>query len=69
MVKNLKQRYLVDGDPVNLKELYRLAAPIQGKKRILRSIHTIQANDVPVKVVFVRNRLKDYILFRITRIR
>lgn len=58
MVKNLKQRYLVDGDRVSLKELYRLAAPIQGKKGLLRSIHTIQANDVPVKVVFVRNRNK-----------
>jgi hypothetical protein len=58
MVKNLKQRYLIDGDRVSLKELYRLAAPIQGKKGLLRSIHTIQANDVPVKVVFVRNRNK-----------
>ena len=58
MVKNLKQRYLVDGNRVSLKELYRLAAPVQGKKGTLRSIHTLQANDVPVKVVFVRNRNK-----------
>jgi hypothetical protein len=58
MVKNLKQRYLVNGERVSLSELYRLAAPIQGKKGILRSIHTIQANGVPVKVVFVRNRNK-----------
>jgi hypothetical protein len=58
MVKNLKQRYLIDGDRVSLKELFRLAGPIQGKKGLLRSIHTIQANDVPVKVVFVRNRNK-----------
>jgi hypothetical protein len=58
MVKNLKQRYLVDGERVSLKELYRLASPIQGKKGLLRSIHTIQANGVPVKVIFVRNRNK-----------
>ena len=38
MVKKLKQRYLVDGERVSLNELYRLAAPIQGKKGILRSI-------------------------------
>ena len=58
MVKNLKQRYLVDNKRVSLKEIYRLAAPIQGKKGILRSIHTVQANGVPVKIVFVRNRNK-----------
>ena len=58
MVKNLKQRYLVDGERVSLNELYRLAAPIQGNKGLLRSIQTIQANGVPVKMVFVRNRNK-----------
>jgi hypothetical protein len=58
MVKNLKQRYLVDGERLSLKDLYRLAAPIKGKKSLLRSIHTTQANGVPVKVVFVRNRNK-----------
>lgn len=58
MVKNLKQRYLVNGERVSLSELYRLATPIQGKKGVLRSIHIIQANGVPVKVVFVRNRNK-----------
>ena len=56
MVKNLKQRYFVDGKCVSLNELYRLAAPIQGKKGLLRSIQTTQANGVPVKMVFVRNR-------------
>lgn len=35
MVKNLKQRYLVEGERVSLKELYRLAAPVQGKKGAL----------------------------------
>ncbi|MCM3730050.1 IS4 family transposase, partial [Neobacillus cucumis] len=58
MVKNLKQRYLVDDKRVSLKELYRLAAPIQGRTGILRSIHTTQANGVPVKMVFVQIRNK-----------
>ncbi len=58
MVKKLKQRYLVDGNRVSLDQLYRLAVPSDGKKGILRSIHTTQANGVPVKVVFVRNRNK-----------
>lgn len=58
MVKNLKQRYFVDGDRVSLNELYSLATPIQGKKGLLRSIYTTQANGVPVKMVFVRNRNK-----------
>lgn len=58
MVKELKQRYLIQGKKCSLSELYRLATPIQGKKGILRSIHTTQANGVPVKIVFVRNRNK-----------
>lgn len=58
MVKNLKQRYLVDDERVSLNELYRLADPIKEKKGILRSIHTTQANGIPIKVVFVRNRNK-----------
>ncbi|MDW8518582.1 IS4 family transposase, partial [Priestia flexa] len=58
MVKHLKQRYLMKGKKVSLKELYSLASPVQGKKGILRSIQTTQANGVPVKIVFVRNRNK-----------
>ena len=58
MVKKLKQRYFVDGKRVSLDQLYRLASPTDGKRGILRSIHTTQANGVPVKVVFVRNRNK-----------
>jgi len=58
MVKNLKQRYLVNDQRVSLKDLYRFAQPTDGKKGILRSIHTTQANGVPIKVVFVRNRNK-----------
>jgi len=58
MVKNLKQRYLVDGEKVSLNQLYHLGKPTTGKKGILRSIHTKQANGVRVKVGFVRNRNK-----------
>lgn len=58
MVKKLKQRYRVDDQRVSLDELYRLATPTDGKRGILRSIRTVQANGVPVKVVFVRNRNK-----------
>ncbi|WP_078430643.1 transposase [Alkalihalobacterium alkalinitrilicum] len=58
MVKNLKQRYIMNDKRVSLKELYQLAKPIQGKKGILRSIQTTQANGIPVKIVFVRNRNK-----------
>ncbi|MGF7128281.1 hypothetical protein J2T56_003014 [Natronobacillus azotifigens] len=54
----MKQRYFVNGQRISLKELYRLAKPTDGKKSILRSIHTTQANGVPIKVVFVRNRNK-----------
>ena len=58
MVKKLNQRYLMDGKRVSLDQLYRLAKPSDGKNGILRSIHTTQANGIPVKVVFVRNRNK-----------
>ena len=58
MVKKLKQRYVVGDQRVSLEQLYRLAIPTDEKKGILRSIHTVQANGVPVKIVFVRNRNK-----------
>src|SRR5699024_10756444 len=58
MVKKLNPRYFADGKRVSLDQLYRLATPTDGKRGILRSIHTTQANGVPVKVVFVRNRNK-----------
>lgn len=58
MVKNTKQRYLVNGRRLSLKELYFYAIPVQGKKGILRSIHTTMANGIQVKVVFVQNRNK-----------
>ena len=43
---------------VSLKELYRSASPLQGKKGLLRSITTTMKNGVPVKIVFVQNRNK-----------
>lgn len=58
MVKKLNQRYLVDGERVSLEQLYRLATPSDGNNGMLRSIHTMQANDIPVKIAFVRNRNK-----------
>lgn len=58
MVKAGNQRYIVNHHRVSLKELYCLATPVQGKKGILRSIHTTLANGIPVKVVFVQNRNK-----------
>lgn len=43
---------------VSLKQLYRLAVPVQSGKGVLRSIHTTMANGTPVKVVFIQNRNK-----------
>ncbi|MDL5042046.1 IS4 family transposase [Heyndrickxia coagulans] len=58
MVKHLNQRYLVNSERLSLKQLYKKATPTDGKHGILRSIHTTQANGVPVKIVFIRNRNK-----------
>ncbi|HCX48222.1 MAG TPA: IS4 family transposase [Bacillus sp. (in: Bacteria)] len=58
MVKETKQRYNINGKLVSLKELYRLAQPVQSKKGILRSVHTVMANGTSIKVVFIQNRNK-----------
>jgi len=58
MVKETKQRYSVNGHLVSLKQLYRLAQPIQSKKGVLRSIHCVMANGTPIKIVFIQNRNK-----------
>ena len=58
MVQATNQRYLVDHRRLSLKELYKVATPVQGKKGIMRSIHTTMANGVQVKVVFIQNRNK-----------
>lgn len=58
MVKATNQRYLVNNKKLSLKELYKVAAPVSGKKGIMRSIQTTMANGVQVKVVFIQNRNK-----------
>jgi DDE superfamily endonuclease len=58
MVKPTNQRYIIQNKRVSLKELFHLAVPVQGKKSILRSIHTTTSNGIPMKVVFVQNRNK-----------
>jgi hypothetical protein len=58
MVKATNQRYLVNNQRLSLKQLYLFATPVQGKKGILRSIHTTMANGIEVKVVFIQNRNK-----------
>ncbi|MED4587878.1 IS4 family transposase [Priestia flexa] len=58
MVKATNQRYLVNNKKLSLKELYKVAAPVSGKKGIMRSIQITMANGVQVKVVFIQNRNK-----------
>jgi hypothetical protein len=58
MVKPTKQHYLVNDRCLSLKELYKIAKPVQGPKDILRSIQATLKNGVPVKVVFIQNRNK-----------
>jgi len=59
MVKNDNKRYLVHGQRVDLKGLYRAALRVDGKHRnLLRQIHTELVPGIPVVVVFVRHRSK-----------
>ena len=58
MVKATNQRYLVNEKRLSLKELYKMATPVSGKKGIMRSIQTTMANGIQVKVVFIQNRNK-----------
>lgn len=58
MVKATNQRYLVNDKRLSLKELYKVATPVSGKKGIMRSIQTTMANGIQVKVVFIQNRNK-----------
>ncbi|KGR78270.1 transposase, partial [Ureibacillus massiliensis 4400831 = CIP 108448 = CCUG 49529] len=58
MVKATNQRYLVNDQRLSLKELYKVATPVSGKKGIMRSIQTTMANGIQVKVVFIQNRNK-----------
>jgi hypothetical protein len=61
MVKRGNQRYIVQGRRLSLEELYYCATPVQGKKGILRSVHTelsTSTGTLPVKIIFVRHRTK-----------
>lgn len=60
MVIETKQRYLVNGSTVLLKQLYQSAQPVESKKGVLCSIHCMMPNGTPVKIVFMRNRNKKY---------
>ena len=59
MIKNDNKRYLVNGNRLSLKELYRVAPRVEGKNaNILRTIETELAPGIPVLVVFIRHRTK-----------
>ena len=59
MVKPTNQRYLHNGRALSLKELYKVATPVQGEgKGILRSIRTQMVPGIPIVMVFVRHRSK-----------
>jgi hypothetical protein len=58
MVKQLKQRYVFNGERLTLDQLYKLAKPQMGKKDILGSIRATLDHGIPVKILFVRNRHK-----------
>lgn len=58
MVKAANQRYRVGQRSLSLKELYQVAAPVAGNKKILRSVRAQMAPNIPVIIVFVRHCTK-----------
>src|SRR5690606_19671990 len=58
MVKQLKQRYFIDGEAHTLDALFKKAKRTMEKKDLLGSIHVHLAKGRQVKIVFVRNRNK-----------
>jgi len=56
MVKAMKQRYIVDGQHLDLQELYARLRKQSVTTEIIGSIITRTACGLPVKIVFVRNR-------------
>lgn len=59
MIKNDNKRYLVNGNRLDLKELYLAAPKVEGKRsNILRAIRTELISGIPVLVVFIRHRSK-----------
>jgi hypothetical protein len=65
MVKATNQRYLVNNRRLSLKELYSFATHVQGKKGILRSIHTTMANGIKVKELIKWKPSQTHIYFNI----
>ena len=55
MIKDMKQRYILDGKPFTLKELYATLAKSK-KSEILGSVIVQTACGLPIKLVFVQNR-------------
>lgn len=55
MVKELKQRYLFEGKPLSLRELYA-RVPKNSKAEILGSVHVHTPSGLALKLVFVQNR-------------
>ncbi len=58
MVRETNKAITSIGRLVSLKQLYRLAQPVQSNKGILCSIHTVMANGTSIKVAFMQNRNK-----------
>ncbi|MGI6450058.1 MAG: IS4 family transposase [Desulfitobacteriia bacterium] len=55
MVKELKQRYLVEGKSLSLSELYA-SVPKNSKATILGSVRVQTSSGLPLKILFVQNR-------------
>jgi hypothetical protein len=55
MIKDMKQRYRINGKRFNLQELYR-TLPKTKSADILGSVNVETACGLPVKLVFVQNR-------------
>jgi len=55
MVKELKQRYILNGKHLSLSELYA-KIPKHSKSEILGSVKVQTACGLPIKIVFVKNR-------------
>jgi aryl carrier-like protein len=55
MVKELKQRYIFEGQHLSLSELYA-KIPKNRKAEILGSVRVKTSNGLALKIVFVRNR-------------
>jgi hypothetical protein len=55
MVKQLKQRYVFNGERLTLDQLYKLAKPQMGKKDILGSIHATLDHGIQVKIKWIKH--------------